>query len=140
MSEELTCITCPLGCSLEVERRPDGSLVVSGNRCPRGPAYAREELLAPRRVVTATCRARESGPAAGRGGRANGAEPRQPFAATRPRRIPCRTRAAFPKERVAELLAAIYGLEVELPVEIGKVLIPDALGSGIDLIATRTVQ
>jgi CxxC motif-containing protein len=140
MSEELICITCPLGCHLEAERRPDGSLVVTGNRCPRGPAYAREELLAPRRVVTATCRARVSGAEPGPGGRANGAPPRSDLATARPRRIPCRTRAPFPKERVGELLVAIYSLEVELPVEIGKVLIPDALGSGIDLIATRSIQ
>ena len=57
MAEELICITCPLGCHLSVERRADGGLSVSGNRCPRGARYAEEELLAPKRVVTATCRA-----------------------------------------------------------------------------------
>ena len=54
MSEELICITCPLGCHLSVDRQPDGGLAVTGNRCPRGVKYANEELLAPRRVVSAT--------------------------------------------------------------------------------------
>jgi len=127
MKEELTCITCPLGCRLSAERAADGSLAVSGNRCPRGAAYAREELLAPKRVVTATCRIAVGD---------DGADGRE----VGPRRVPCKTSAPFPKERVPELLEAIYALEVGLPVERGAVLLPDALGSGIDLVATRSVS
>jgi CxxC motif-containing protein len=131
MRQELTCITCPMGCRLSIERpegSPDGGaegeMTVTGNRCPRGAAYAREELLAPKRTVTATCRVlRAEGP--GPGG---------------PRRLPCRTRAPFPKERVNELLEAIYALEVSLPVERGAVLIRDALGLGIDVVAARTLH
>lgn len=126
MKEELTCITCPLGCRLAAERGEDGSLAVSGNRCPRGAAYAREELLAPKRVVTATCRI---APASG---------PRPGDAA--PRRVPVKTSAPFPKERVPELLAEIYRLELPLPVARGAILLADALGSGVDLVATRSVE
>jgi CxxC motif-containing protein len=126
VSEELTCITCPMGCRLRIERAPGGGeLAVSGNRCPRGAAYAREELLAPKRTVTATVRARTAGGGVGAPG---------------VRRIPCKTRAPFPKERVAELLALIYELEAPLPVDGGAVLIADALGSGIDVVATRTLR
>ncbi len=131
MSQELTCITCPMGCRLVVERGSGGAneggggLSVSGNRCPRGAAYAREELLAPKRTVTATCRA-----VAGSGSS-------RAFEAAR--RIPCRTTAPFPKERVDELLEAIYALEERLPVPRGRVLIRDALGLGIDVVATRTL-
>ena len=117
MRRELTCIICPIGCRLVVDGIPE-ELAVSGNRCPRGAAYAREELLAPKRTVTATCRAI---PSAG------------------VRRIPCRTTAPFPKERVGELLEAIYALEEPLPVSRGRVLIRDALGLGIDVVATRTL-
>jgi len=120
MSQELTCITCPMGCRLTVDRSPDGGdLKVSGNRCPRGAAYAREELLAPKRTVTATCRV--SGGGSGT------------------RRVPCRTAAPFPKESVNALLAEIYKLEVALPVKRGQVLLPNALALGIDVVATRTL-
>jgi CxxC motif-containing protein len=125
MRQELTCITCPLGCRLVAEREDGAELKVSGNRCPRGAAYAREELLAPKRTVTATCRSMAT-PAAGP-------------AESRSRRIPCRTTAAFPRERVDELLAVIYALEEPLPVTRGQVLIRDALGLGIDVIATRSL-
>jgi CxxC motif-containing protein len=125
VSEELTCITCPMGCRLKVERLPGGEIAVSGNRCPRGAAYAREELLAPKRTVSATVKARAP---LGAEGLAAGI-----------RRIPCRTRTPFPKERVVELLAAIYALEAPLPVKRGDILIEDALGLGIDVVATRTL-
>lgn len=127
MKETLTCITCPLGCRLEAERSAGGEFAVTGNRCPRGAAYAREELLAPKRVVTATCRVA-----------AAGARPREadPLA----KRIPCKTSAPFPKERVGELLEAIYRVEVALPVARGAVLLSDALGTGIDLVATRSIE
>ncbi len=130
MVRELTCITCPMGCRLKAETSPSGELSVTGNRCPRGAAYAREELLAPKRTVTATIRARgkaEPGSALG---------PREGGGA---RRIPCKSAAPFPKERVAELLAAIYALEAPLPVKRGQVLLRDALGLGIDVVATRSL-
>jgi len=112
-----------MGCRLVAERGSGGELSVSGNRCPRGAAYAREELLAPRRTVTATCRAAST----------------DASRTSKVRRIPCRTSAPFPKERVDELLAAIYALEEPLPVARGQILIRDALGLGIDVMVTRTL-
>jgi len=125
MSEELVCITCPMGCRLGITRHAEGSLAVSGNRCPRGVKYAEEELLAPRRMVSATARIAAGQNPGGLGAIA---------------RIPVRSSAAFAKERVPELLAAIYALNVSLPVRRGDVLIRDFKGSGIDVIATRTIS
>lgn len=118
MRKELICITCPLGCRLSVQSLEGGELLVEGNRCPRGARYAREELLSPKRVVTATCRTVP-------GDRC---------------RVPVRTLAPFPKERVSELIEFLYALEVKLPVARGDVLVPDALGTGIPVIATRTLK
>ena len=129
---EMICITCPMGCHLSIERPSENEIVVSGNRCPRGEKYAREELLSPRRVVTATCRAIGSAEAVADGALADPS----PY---RPRRVPLRTSAAFPKERVPELLKLIYGLELRLPVQRGQVAIADALGSGIDVLVARTM-
>jgi CxxC motif-containing protein len=141
---EMICITCPMGCHLSIERPSDDEIVVSGNRCPRGEKYAREELLSPKRVVTATCRALGSGEALASGealgsaaAAADGALAGQsPY---RPRRVPLRTNGAFPKERVPELLKLIYALELRLPVRRGQVAIADALGTGIDVLVARTM-
>lgn len=142
---ELVCITCPLGCRLNVETVPATaasaaagtaasaasaaeSLIVTGNRCARGLAYAREEFLSPRRTVTTTCRITHA-PAAGPADAA--------AAESAPRRMPVRTSAAFPKERVPELLEYLRGFEAALPVRRGQVLAGNLLGTGIDLVAAR---
>ncbi len=124
MSEELICITCPLGCHLTVDRNADSSLSVSGNRCQRGVKYANEELLAPKRVVSATAAL------------VGGAELHELGAVAR---LPVRSTAPYPKQDVPELLSAIYALRVAMPVHRGDVLIHDFKGSGVDVIATRTL-
>ena len=55
------------------------------------------------------------------------------------RRVPLRTTLPFPKDRVGELLDLLRALEVAMPVKRGDVVLRDALGTGIDLIATRTL-
>ncbi len=125
MSEELICITCPMGCHLSIDKQDDGTLAVTGNRCPRGVKYANEELLAPKRVVSAT------------------ASIVLPEASTHAlgevTRLPVRSTAAYPKADVPELLKAIYALKVPLPVKRGDVLIHNFKGSGVDVIATRSL-
>lgn len=48
---ELTCIMCPVGCSLTVKKM-NGGIVVTGNRCPRGAEYGKNEAICPKRMVT----------------------------------------------------------------------------------------
>lgn len=45
---ELICIKCPRGCNITV----DGDKI-TGNLCPRGESYAKEEMVCPMRIVTA---------------------------------------------------------------------------------------
>ena len=117
----LTCIVCPIGCSLDVEEdanSPD-SLSVTGNRCPRGEVYALEEIRAPKRVVTATCRIEgEAGSV---------------------KRVPVKTASPCPREKIPALLRDIYETTVSLPVKTGDVVIAGWKGGEIDVIATRTI-
>lgn len=52
MKTNLTCIRCPIGCSLTVSKDRSGKIKVEGNRCPRGEEYGKQELTDPRRIVT----------------------------------------------------------------------------------------
>ena len=52
MKRELICISCPIGCHIQAEMTAAGEVEVSGNRCPRGKAYALNELTDPKRMVT----------------------------------------------------------------------------------------
>lgn len=53
--KELTCIGCPRGCTLKIERDGDG-WSVTGNTCPRGREFAVSEMTAPRRTICSTVR------------------------------------------------------------------------------------
>ena len=117
----LTCIVCPIGCSMDVEddpAAPDG-LSVRGNSCPRGAVYAREEVRAPKRVVTATCGIEGDTGAV--------------------RRLPVKTASPCPREKIPALLDDIYRATVSLPVKSGDVVIAGWNGSNIDVVATRSI-
>ncbi len=43
--KEVICICCPCGCHLQVD--PENDYNVTGNACPNGAAYGREEADPP---------------------------------------------------------------------------------------------
>jgi CxxC motif-containing protein len=110
----IICITCPMGCSLDVAH--DGPVVtqVTGNSCKRGVDYAQSELTDPRRMVTTTVRLH--------GGR-------QPL-------LPVYTAAPLPKHLVFDLLAVLRRVELQAPVLAGQVVLENALGTGVDVLAS----
>ncbi len=111
----MICITCPVGCALEVTH--DGTTVtkVEGNSCKKGIDYAQGELSDPRRMVATTVRVR------------GGLHPL----------VPVYTTAPIPKPRIFDLLAALRKVELEAPVRLGQVVLENALGSGVDVVASR---
>ena len=49
---ELVCVSCPMGCAITVELDDNGQVTsVTGNTCPRGDKYARQECTHPERMV-----------------------------------------------------------------------------------------
>jgi Uncharacterized protein with conserved CXXC pairs len=116
----LTCIVCPIGCSITVDEDSSGNLSVKGNRCLRGELYAKEEIRAPKRTVTATCQIDKE--------------------AVSIKRIPVKTAYPCPREKISALLEDIYKLKVALPVKTGDVLIKNWKGEGINVVATRTIN
>jgi CxxC motif-containing protein len=129
--KNLTCIVCPIGCSLTVEEgalAADGfpELKITGNRCPRGAVYAGEEVRAPKRVVTATCGIKRSAS--------------NIPSLTAPQRLPVKTSVPCPKEKINELLKDIYRTQVTLPVKTGDKIISAWKDSGIDVIAVRSMN
>jgi CxxC motif-containing protein len=115
---EFVCIVCPVGCRLSVDFDEQGEVLVSGNKCPRGETYAREEVLAPKRTVTATCSVS--------GGRF--------------RRIPVKTDAALPVELIDDLLAELYELSLQPPLRCGHMIIENYRESGVNVVATRSIE
>lgn len=122
MNKEMTCIVCPNGCTLKLDYEiREGKPVldkVTGNLCPRGLEYARQELLAPKRTIASSVLV-------------EGGE--LPL-------VSVRTRGAIPKEKIFAVMEEIRKCRVKAPVAAGTVLLSNVLGLGADVIATKTVE
>ena len=54
MKKQFTCIVCPNGCEIEAEVENGQVISVTGQTCPRGEQYVRQELTAPRRTIASS--------------------------------------------------------------------------------------
>ena len=112
----ITCINCPMGCRVTV-RLENGSVTqVSGNTCKRGESYARQEVVEPLRMVTAVVPVEGS---------------------VLP--LSVKTAAPIPKALIADCMRCLSGLSVQPPIAAGSVVVANICGTGVDVIATRSV-
>jgi len=102
---ELICIKCPRGCRLNIVGDN-----ITGNFCPRGIDYAKEEMSCPMRIVTALIKVNEQ-------------------------IIPVKTSREVPKSRIDDVLKEINKVKV-INTKIGDVVISNVLGLGVDIIVT----
>lgn len=112
---ELICITCPKGCHLKVDE--ENGFSVSGNACPRGAVYGRNEIANPVRVVTSTVRIRNAGAY----------------------RLPVKTDQPLPKKLMFDCMKAINAAVADAPVHTGDVIIPKVCGTNVNIVATKKI-
>lgn len=117
-TRELTCINCPVGCKITIEWDDATIKTVSGNKCPKGEAYARKEVTDPRRIVTSTVEI------------IGGEEVR----------LPVKTKQDIPKGKIFGCVRALKDIQVQAPIEMGDVILSDVAGTGIDVVATKCVK
>ena len=113
---DLTCIRCPMGCSLKVTVSGD-TVCVSVNTCPRGEDYGKQEVISPVRTVTSTV------PVEG------GDIPV----------VSVKTAGDIPKTKIFDVMSDINKASAKAPVRIGDVIVRDAGGTGTDVISTKNV-
>lgn len=104
---QMTCIICPMGCSLTVQMEGENIVQISGNTCKRGAAYAEAEVSHPERTVTSTMRCDDGSVLA------------------------VKTDRPIPKSRVMDCMRLINAHRATLPVSIGDVLLEDVFGSNV---------
>ncbi len=114
----LTCIGCPLGCQITVRLNGGEVTAVEGNTCRRGDGYARKEVTNPTRIVTSTVM----------------------VSGGRDAVVPVKTRTDIPKEKIFDCIRALKGICVQAPVHIGDVILRDAAGPGVDVIASGNAE
>lgn len=122
MRRKFTCIICPNGCEIDAGYEvTEGGVVevrsIEGQTCPRGAEYVEQELTDPKRTIASSVLVR-------------GGE--MPLASVR-------LTAPIPKARIFDAMREIQKLAVDAPVEAGTVLVPNLLGLGTDLVATKSV-
>ena len=114
MKRELTCIVCPVGCSLVAEIKDNGEILVTGNTCPRGKVYAENECTAPMRTITTTVRCKSG------------------------EILPVKTDSPIPKEKIFEAMKIINKACPVLPIAIEDVIIEDVFGSNVVAVRNMT--
>lgn len=113
----LTCIVCPIGCTINVQVKGSEVIGIEGNTCARGKEYARDEAVAPKRTVTTSVLVT--------GGQ-------MPLASVR-------TTGPVPKARIKAVMDAVRKKVIKAPVAVGDIVVKDVAGTGADVIATRSV-
>ena len=94
----------------------DGKVIsVKGNACPRGELYAKDEVVAPKRVVTSTVRA-ENG-----------------------MMVPVKTDVPVNKSEIFDVMKKINAVTCKLPVKIGDVILEN-VSQGANIIATGNAK
>jgi CxxC motif-containing protein len=114
---EYTCIICPNSCLITVEEGEQG-LIITGHKCKRGVDFAAGEHTNPTRILTSTMK----------------------LTGARIRRLPVITTGEVPKARLFECQKALFSVSVAAPVACGDVVVKDLCGTGVDVVATRSVS
>ena len=119
----LTCIICPMGCSMEVEVETNAGgqkkvISVKDNGCKRGEQYAAKELINPTRTLTTTIKV-EGG--------------QLPL-------VPVKTAGEVPKESLLQCMEVVRRASCKAPVKRGDVLIYDILGTGVNVVACADIK
>lgn len=114
--QELICIMCPRSCRLTVSGS-DGSLAVEGNMCPRGHEYALSEAVHPMRILTGIMRVEGI---------------KEPLS--------IKTTQMIPKELLLRAMDEIHKVKAKAPVKAGDIIISDILGTGADVVATKSIK
>lgn len=110
---QINCVCCPNGCLVTIDEHDN----VSGNRCPNGSAYALGQMKDPQRQLVAEVRLQ-------------GADvDRCPVKGDRP----------VPSSALEEIGRVLRAFTAEAPVYISQPLIHDIAGTGVNVLAAKSI-
>lgn len=108
---EDVCVMCPLGCHLTIEETKKGEYKVSGNTCPRGEAYAKNEQTDPKRSVSTLIKLSGGGV------------------------VQVKTSEPIKKSLIFKVLEELSSVELKRKPKIGTIIVKNILNSGADIVA-----
>jgi CxxC motif-containing protein len=116
--KHFTCVTCPVGCEVDVEVQDSSILSMKGNRCDKVKEFVLQELKEPMRVLTTTVR----------------------IEGAKYAMLPVRTDKTVPKRLFKQAIEMLADINLQAPVHMSDVIVKDVAGSGANIIATRTMD
>lgn len=114
-TKEIICVVCPSSCRVSVTG--DGKSVrdVAGFACRRGDEYARNEYLAPVRILTSIARA-------------------EGYVSPV---ISVRSDRPVPKDLQFKCVDEIRKISVKAPFEVGRVVVENIMGCGVNIVLSN---
>jgi len=116
--KHFTCVTCPVGCEVDVDVRNGSIVSMTGNKCDKLKEFVLQELKEPMRVLTTTVRIKGAKWAM----------------------LPVRTDKPIPKRLFTQAIGELAKVDLRTPVHISEVIVKDIAGSGANIVATRTME
>lgn len=112
------CITCPIGCDMDVETEDGKLLSAKGHICPRGEEFVLQEITRPVRLLTTTVRIK----------------------GTEFSMLPVRTDKPIEKWLLFQAMEELACIEVQAPVEMYDIVVRNVAGTEANVIATRNMK
>jgi CxxC motif-containing protein len=119
MLKEFTCILCPNGCDIQADLDDKNTIQsINGANCQGGITYVHQELTDPKRTISSSVLVK------------GGVLPL----------VSVRLSHPVPKKHIFDIMEQIKSISLTAPVRSGDVVLPNVLGLGSDVIATKDVE
>jgi CxxC motif-containing protein len=116
---QMPCIVCPMSCQINVVTNAKNEILsISGNNCPKGNHYVRNELLHPVRLLTSTVAINNA----------------------LYKRCPVMTSNEIPKDKMFDVMEIIKTIEIDAPINIGTVIVKNVCDLNVDVVVTRSLE
>ena len=113
MEKEFICIVCPRGCHVKVNGDS-----ITGNSCPRGLNYVKQEMSNPTRMLTTTVRVDDENIHV----------------------CPVRTESPIPKGLIFKAMEEVNKVTVKLPIKMHQIIVENVLGTGVNIVASKEIN
>lgn len=113
--KQFTCTTCPNGCLLTID---ETTLEVTGNKCPRGAVFAKNELTCPKRTVCSLVKTSVPGYNV----------------------ISVKTNKEIDKKLIMDLMKELNKITIKEKLSIGSIVIKNVLNTDVDIITTKDMK
>ena len=117
MKGQFICVVCPTSCAVNAEWNETELLSIDHAQCKLAWDFIRGEIFDPRRMVTTSVRVSDSD---------------LPL-------VSVKTDSPVPKGKVLEVMDHLAHVLVRAPVNIGDIVVPDVLGTGSNIVATKKI-